>query len=106
MATDTLVSERERLYRVSAGKPDIVHVPEMSFVMIDGHGDPNTSQDYRDAIEALYALSYTLKFALMKEQGLHVSGGSSGGSVVGRGYGRVRPRAQGRLELDHDDRSA
>jgi len=70
MATDTLVSERERMYRASAGKPEIVHVPEMSFVMIDGHGDPNTSQDYREAIEALYALSYTLKFALKKEQGL------------------------------------
>jgi hypothetical protein len=41
-------------------------VPEMSFVMIDGRGNPNTSQDYEDAIEALYALSYTLKFALKK----------------------------------------
>jgi hypothetical protein len=40
MATDTLVSERERLYKASAGKPEIVHVPEMRFVMIDGHGDP------------------------------------------------------------------
>jgi hypothetical protein len=70
VATDTLVSERERLYKASAGKPEIVLVPEMSFVMIDGHGDPNTSQDYEDAIEALYTLSYTLKFALKKEQGL------------------------------------
>jgi hypothetical protein len=70
MATDTLVSERERLYKASAGKPEMVLVPEMSFVMIDGHGDPNTSQDYKNAIEALYALSYTLKFALKKEQGL------------------------------------
>jgi hypothetical protein len=70
MATDTLVSERERLYKASAGKPEIVLVPEMSFVMIDGHGDPNSSQDYKDAIEALYPLSYTLKFALKKEQGL------------------------------------
>jgi len=70
MAPDTLVRERERLYKASAGKPEIVHVPEMSFVMIDGHGDPNTSRDYKDAIEALYTLSYTLKFALKKEQGL------------------------------------
>ncbi len=70
MATDTLVRERERLYKASAGKLEIVHVPEMSFVMIDGHGDPNTSRDYKDAIEALYALSYTLKFALQKDQGI------------------------------------
>jgi hypothetical protein len=41
MATDTLVSERERLYKAFPAKPEIVHVPEMSFVMIDGHGDPN-----------------------------------------------------------------
>jgi hypothetical protein len=52
MATDILVSELERLYKVSAGKPEIVRVPQTSFVMIDGHGDPNTSQDYKDAIEA------------------------------------------------------
>lgn len=38
--------------------------------MIDGYGDPNTSTDYKDAIEALYGLSYTLKFALRKELGM------------------------------------
>ncbi len=70
MATDTLVSERERLNKASAGKPEIVHVPEMSFVMIDADGDPNTSKDYKDAIEGLSALSYPLKFALKKERGL------------------------------------
>ena len=32
--------------------------------MIDGAGNPNTSQDYRDALEALYGLSYTLKFGV------------------------------------------
>jgi hypothetical protein len=70
MATDTLVGERDRLYKASAGKPRIVYVPEMSFVMIDGHGDPNTSPDYKDAIQALYAISYTLKFALKREPGI------------------------------------
>jgi len=39
-------------------------------VMIDGHGDPNTSAEYADAIQGLYSLSYTLKFALKKELGL------------------------------------
>ena len=38
--------------------------------MIDGHGDPNTSGEYAEAIQALYSLSYTLKFALKKELGL------------------------------------
>ena len=57
-------------YRVSAREPELVRVPEMTFVMVDGQGDPNTSTAYRDAIEALYALSYTLRFALKKEIGL------------------------------------
>jgi hypothetical protein len=38
MGPYTLARERERLYRALAGKPAIVHVPEMSFVMIDGQG--------------------------------------------------------------------
>ncbi|MBC8332392.1 MAG: GyrI-like domain-containing protein [Anaerolineae bacterium] len=44
-------------------KFDIVDVPEMQFLMVDGHGDPNTAQAYKDAIETLYAVAYTLKFS-------------------------------------------
>lgn len=60
----------ERLYH-AARSPELVRVPELTFLMIDGHGDPNTSTDYREAIEALYGLSYTLKFMLKKELGLN-----------------------------------
>ena len=35
----------------------IVDVPEMQFLMVDGHGDPNVAQEYQDALEALYALA-------------------------------------------------
>jgi hypothetical protein len=35
--------------------------------MIDGHGDPNVSAEYAQAVEALFTLSYTLKFALKRE---------------------------------------
>jgi hypothetical protein len=38
--------------------------------MIDGEGNPNTSRDYQQAIEALYGVAYTLKVRLKKEQGL------------------------------------
>lgn len=31
--------------------------------MVDGHGDPNTSEEYADAIAALYPMAYALKFA-------------------------------------------
>jgi hypothetical protein len=45
----------------------IVDVPEMKFLMVDGHGDPNVAQDYQDALEALYAMAYKIKF-LSKQQ--------------------------------------
>lgn len=44
-----------------------VTVPSMLFLKIDGAGDPNVSPDYKAAVEALYSLSYTLKFMSKKE---------------------------------------
>jgi hypothetical protein len=41
----------------------VVDVPAMRFLMIDGKGDPNSAPEYRQAVEALYALAYALKFA-------------------------------------------
>lgn len=58
--------EFKHLYNSSAKEAVIVDVPEMNFLMIDGHGDPNTSIEYRQAIEALYSVSYTLKFSVKK----------------------------------------
>ncbi len=55
---------------VARTEPELVRVPPQVFVMIDGHGDPNTSQEYREALEALYSISYTLKFSLKRELGL------------------------------------
>lgn len=44
----------------------VVDLPEMLFLMIDGHGDPNTAQEYQDALEALYAVAYKMKFISKK----------------------------------------
>ena len=38
----------------------------MVFLMVDGHGDPNTSAQYRDAVSALFSVSYTARFALKR----------------------------------------
>ncbi len=43
-----------------------VDVPEMQFLMIDGHGDPNTAVAYKEAIETLYAVAYKMKFISKK----------------------------------------
>jgi hypothetical protein len=45
----------------------LVDVSTMQFLMIDGAGDPNTSVAYRDAVEALYAVAFALKFMSKKE---------------------------------------
>ncbi len=47
---------------VSAKEFSIVDVPPLKFLMIDGQGYPGTSQEYQDALQTLYPLSYTLKF--------------------------------------------
>ena len=64
MPTIDLRKQFKHLYQPSAKKFSVVDVPSMLFLMIDGAGNPNTSQDYRDALEALYGLSYTLKFGV------------------------------------------
>jgi hypothetical protein len=60
--------EMKDLYLPSAKEVAVVDVPAMRFVMIDGKGDPNISQDFQDAMQALYTISYTIKFMLKKEQ--------------------------------------
>ena len=58
--------ELKHLYGPSLKKVETVVVPKMNFLMIDGAGDPNTSQAFQDAIDVLYPLSYTLKFMIKR----------------------------------------
>lgn len=46
-------------------KPSIIEVPEMIFIAIDGKGNPNTSSEYKKALEILYGLSFTIKMSKM-----------------------------------------
>ena len=58
--------ELAHLYRPPAREVVAVDVPEMSFLMIDGVGDPNTSPEYVRAVEALFSVSYALRFAVKR----------------------------------------
>ncbi len=49
-------------YQAKVNVPVVVQVPKMNFIMIDGRGDPNTSQEYIDAVQTLYPVAYTIKF--------------------------------------------
>ena len=61
-----LKKELQHLYVPSAKKVEVVDVPELKFVMIDGKIEPGetpeTSKAFQDAMGALYGAAYTLKF--------------------------------------------
>lgn len=57
------------LYSPAAGSFAIVDVPAFDFLTVDGEGNPNTVSAYKEAVEALYSASYTLKFMSKAELG-------------------------------------
>jgi hypothetical protein len=62
--------ELKELYSARAGEPRLVDVPELSYLTVSGIGEPG-GEPFRQAIDALYTMSYTLKFLLKRSaQGL------------------------------------
>ncbi|GAA4099422.1 GyrI-like domain-containing protein [Actinomadura miaoliensis] len=59
--------ERKELYAPKNTAWALIEVPEQQFIAIDGQGDPNTSPAYAAAVEALYTVAYTLKFAAKRD---------------------------------------
>ena len=55
------------LYQPSAKEVELVRVPKFNYLMVDGVGDPNGSQMFHDAAQALYTLAYTLKFMIRND---------------------------------------
>ncbi|GAA1794246.1 MAG: GyrI-like domain-containing protein [Actinobacteria bacterium] len=56
-------------YVAPRGRFEIVTVAPAQFLMIDGHGDPNTAPEYADALATLYPVAYGLKFLSKNEIG-------------------------------------
>jgi len=56
--------EQKDLYHPKT-TPAVIDVPEMVFIMVDGTGNPNTSEEYKSAVEILYGLSYAIKMSKM-----------------------------------------
>jgi hypothetical protein len=54
-------------YRAAHGEFSIVQVPPMTYLAVDGHGDPNTSPEYAAALASLYPLAYAVKFLSKRE---------------------------------------
>ena len=70
LKTLDLKKELKYLYQPSAKKPEILKVPKLQFAMVDGAiekgKEPGNSPGFAEATQALYSISYTLKFMLKK----------------------------------------
>jgi len=56
-------------YAARAGRFDIITVAPAQFLMIDGHGDPNTASAYAESLATLYPVAYGLKFLSKNDLG-------------------------------------
>ena len=68
MTTTTEARRIDRLYRATT-TPQLVQVPPLRFLCLDGHGDPNTTPAYAATVQALYSVSYAAKFDLKRAGG-------------------------------------
>lgn len=56
-------------YGARRGRFEIVEVPPLRYLAVDGSGDPNTAAAYADAVSTLFPVAYALKFLSKKELG-------------------------------------
>ncbi len=72
MKTLDLKKDLKCFYQPSAKKPEIIAVPRFQFAMIDGAiekgSEPGKSPAFAEATQAVYGISYTLKFMLKKRK--------------------------------------
>ena len=55
--------QEKHLYPTTT-QPSIRVIPRMTFLAVDGRGDPNDPDGaYDNAVESLYAIAYTLKMS-------------------------------------------
>ena len=53
----------KNIYAPSAKKPSIVEVPKTNYIVLEGIGNPNTSQLFSDSIGALYGVAYAISMS-------------------------------------------
>lgn len=68
MSKIDLKKENKEFYYPSARKVSVVDLPRMKFLMIDGQGDPRSSQEYQNAMETIFPVAYKTKFVCKKEK--------------------------------------
>lgn len=72
MKTLDLKKQFKHLYLPSARKVEVVQVPSLKFIMVDGQiekgSEPARSKGFESSLEAMYGIAYTLKFMLKKRK--------------------------------------
>src|SRR5690606_13371261 len=56
-------------YQARRGEFRVLELPELRYLMLDGHGDPNTAPAFTAAVETLYPVAYALKLASKEQLG-------------------------------------
>ena len=69
MAKIDYKKEFKSLY-TAPDEPTLVEVPPLSYLMIDGQGDPNTAPVYSESVSTLYKLAYAIRFLMRDEHDL------------------------------------
>ncbi|MDT0304303.1 GyrI-like domain-containing protein [Streptomonospora wellingtoniae] len=69
MTTKTDFKKSLDSYQAQRGRFRVLDIPPRQYLMVGGHGDPNTSPDFAEAVEALYPVAYKLKFASKQDLG-------------------------------------
>ena len=66
METQDSMKEFNRLYRATTRRIDMVDVPAMKFLMVDGSCNGSNFSEFRNGIEGLFALSQAMKAAIAR----------------------------------------
>lgn len=68
MSNLDLKKDLKHLYSPSSKEISIIDIPPMNYLMIDGEGNPNTSELYQESVVSLYKLAYGIR-AICKDNG-------------------------------------
>ena len=64
-----LKTHYKALYHAPKGRFEVIEVPPLPYLQLDGEGDPNSAEAYRSGVGWLYSVSYAMKFAAKAELG-------------------------------------
>lgn len=64
------VNQTRDPYTASVGTIDLLELPSVNALMVDGTGKPNIAHSCKKAIVALYAVSCALRFGLKRAEGV------------------------------------